>query len=430
MSVISAVRPALVGIANGHGLARARNVALALLWAAAFVLGLYGLSQRFAFGHEIANYGSYLPWGLWVALYIYFIGLSAGAFLLSSLIYVGGIQRLERVGKLALFVAFVTLVSALLTIWLDLGHLERFWEVYTRPNPFSMMAWMVWLYTAYFLLVTVELWFALRADLVAAKGRSGFAGALARLFSFGSTDASARARARDRSTLKVLGTLGVPLAIAFHGGVGALFGVIGARPYWNSALYPILFLVSALASGGALLTFVVAAFWPERRSAEFKDLVSLLGRITLGLLALDLLFEWAEVSINLYASIPAEADAYRAMLFGPYWWAFWLVHLALGALAPIIILVLRPRSVGWVGLAALLIAATFLAVRLNIVVPGQVIPELSGLETAYREAGLSFQYFPSIAEWLVGLFVGAFAVLLFAVGFTSLPLATKSAEEA
>jgi molybdopterin-containing oxidoreductase family membrane subunit len=421
MSAISATRP--TGI-------RWWQAVLALIWAIAFVGGAYGLLQRFTLGHQIANYGGYIPWGLWVAMYIYFIGLSAGAFLLSSLIYVAGIQRLDRIGKLALFTAFITLVSALLTIWLDLGHQERFWEVYTRPNPFSMMAWMVWLYTCYFLLVTVELWFAVRADLIAWKRRPGLAGLLARILTFGSYDSSTAARARDRKALKVLGTLGVPLAIAFHGGVGALFGVIGARPYWNSPLYPILFLVSALASGGALLTFVVAALWPDRRSAEFKDMVGLLGRIVLALLALDLLFEWAEISINLYASIPATAGAYREMLFGPTWWVFWLVHLAIGSLVPILLLVLRPRSVGSVGLAGLLMAVTFLAVRMDIVVPGQTIPEIRGLETAYQETGLSFQYAPSGIEWLVGLFVVTFAILLFTIGYKNLPLVTEKDTEA
>jgi len=405
------------------------KTALALLWAVAFAIGTYGLVERFRLGHEIANYGSYVPWGLWVSMYIYFIGLSAGAFLLSSLIYVGGVHRLESIGRLALFTAFITLVSALLTIWLDLGHQERFWEVYTRPNPFSMMAWMVWLYTCYFLLVTLELWFALRADLVSWRNRRGLTGLLARLLSFGSLDSSTAARARDMRALKILGTIGIPLAIAFHGGVGALFGVVGARPYWNSPLYPILFLVSALASGGALLTFVVAAIWPGRRSPEFTAVVSLLGRITLGLLALDLLFEWAEISINLYASIPAAAGAYRESLFGAHWWLFWLVHLLLGSVLPILLLVFRSRSVRAVGLAGFLIAITFLAVRIDIVVPGQLIPEIRGLETAYQEAGLSFQYVPSNGEWLVGLFVVSLAVLLFTIGYTNLPLVEKTAEE-
>jgi len=421
MSAVSATR-------RSEGMNGLRAI-LALIWSVAFVAGVYGLVQRFTLGHEIANYGSYVPWGLWVSMYIYFIGLSAGAFLLSSLIYVGGVRRLESIGRLALFTAFITLVAALLTIWLDLGHQERFWEVYTRPNPFSMMAWMVWLYTCYFLLVTAELWFALRADLITWRKRRGLAGLLARVLSLGSHDSSTAARNRDRKILKLLGTLGVPLAIAFHGGVGALFGVVGARPYWNSPLYPILFLVSALTSGGALLTFVVAALWPARRSIEFPNLVSLLGRITLGLLALDLLFEWAEISINLYASIPAAAGAYRESLFGPHWWLFWLVHLALGSLLPILLLVLRPRSIGWVGLACFLIATTFLAVRIDIVVPGQLIPEIRGLETAYQEAGLSFQYVPSSGEWLVGLFVLSLAVLLFAIGYSNLPLTDKTREE-
>ena len=422
MSAISATRQS--------GIPLWGKVILALLWAIAFVAGVYGLVQRLTLGHQIANYGSYVPWGLWVAMYIYAVGLSAGAYLLSSAIYVAGIRRLESVGKLALFTAFVTLLSALLTIWLDLGHLERFWEVYTRPNAFSMMAWMVWLYTIFFVLVSIELWVALRADLVTLKSRDGFAGFVARLLSFGGGGDSEERRARDLRIVKLLATIGFPLAIAFSGGVGALFGVVGARPYWNSPLYPILFLVSALTSGGALLTFLVAAFWPERRSAEFRRLVGLLGRITLSLLVLDLLFEWAEISISLYASIPAEASAYRAMLFGPYWWAFWLIHIAIGAIVPVLALSLRPRSAGWVGLSGLLIAATFLAVRINIVLPGEVIPEIRGLEAAYQEAGLSFQYLPSTAEWLVGVFVVSVAVLLFTIGYTSLPLAGKSDKEA
>ncbi len=389
MSTISATHP--------RGAARTGKAIFAVLWAIAFLFGAYGIFQRLALGHEIANYGSYVPWGLWVAMYVYSVGLSAGTYLLSSAIYVGGMRRLEGIGKLALFTSLIALVSGLFTIWLDLGHLERFWEVYTRPNVFSMMAWMVWLYTIFFVLVAVELYFALRADM---------------------------------RSVKLLATLGVPLAIAFSGGVGALFGVVGARPYWNSPLYPILFLVSALTSGAALLTFLVAAFWPARRSAEFRDLVSLLGRITLALLILDLLFEWAEISVSLYASIPAEASAYRAMLFGPYWWAFWLVHLALGAVVPALILLFRSSSAGWVGLSGLLIAATFLAVRVNIVIPGEVIPEIRGLEVAYQEAGLSFQYLPSTGEWLVGLFVLAMAVLLFTLGYTNLPLVGKSDKEA
>lgn len=398
-------------------------------WAVAFALGLVGVCMRLFLGKEVVGYNSYIPWGLWVAMYIYFVGLSAGTFLLSTLVYVFGVKRLEPIGKLALFTALVTLLSALVTIWFDLGHMERFWKVYTSFAWKSMMAWMIWLYTAYFILLVLEIWFALRADLVTISRRIDRVGGLARLLTWGRTDVSASALAQDARMLKVLGTLGIPLAIAFHGGVGALFGVVGARPYWHSALYPILFLVSALASGGALLTFVTAFFWPERGSTDHRNLVIFLGQITLGIVALDLLLEWAEFSITLYASIPTHAEGFRLVLFGPYWWVFWLGHLVLGAVVPVAMLTLRGSSVPWVGLAALLLVGSFLAVRLNIVVPGLAVPELRGLELAYVDTRLHFDYFPSMVEWLVGLFSLSLGIGLFGLGLRTLPIAEPAAKE-
>jgi protein NrfD len=107
---------------------------LYVVWLVAFGLGLWGVAERLLFGHRLAGYGSYVVWGLWVAIYIYMSGLSAGAFLLSSLVYVFRLERLERVGKLALFVALVALLGGLLAIWFDLGRMERFYRVYTSPN--------------------------------------------------------------------------------------------------------------------------------------------------------------------------------------------------------------------------------------------------------------------------------------------------------
>jgi molybdopterin-containing oxidoreductase family membrane subunit len=359
---------------------------------------------------------------MWVAAYVYLIGLSAGAFLLSALVYVFDVRRLERVGKLALFTALVALVGALLTIWFDIGHMERFWHVYVYGRPVSMMAWMVWLYTAYFVLILAELWFALRQDLVRWARRVDLRGAIARLLTFGLTDGSEQAQAFDRRALRVLGTIGVPLAIAFHGGVGALFAVVAARPYWNAAVYPIAFIVGALASGGALLTAIIAFFWPERGTREHRELVVFVGKITLGLLLFYLLLEWAEFSIGLYGDIPEEEAPYRAVLTGQYWWVFWLVHIIVGAAVPVALLATRPRSVLAVGAAGALIAATFIAVRLNVVIPGLVTPELEGLETAYVDSRLSFTYFPSAMEWFVMVFVGAFMVGLFYAGYRLLPL--------
>ena len=401
-----------------------------LLWLAAivgFVVGAYGLYDRVAHGHLDVAYGSYVPWGLWVGAYIYLVGVSAGAFLISTLVYAFGVKRLEKIGKLALFTAIIALGISMFSIWLDLGHPERALELILRTNFRSMMGWMIWLYSAYFVLLLVELWFALRADFVAWSGRKDFAGSLARFLTFGQRDVSGKALARDKGILRVLGSIGVPLAIAFHGGVGALFGVVGARPYWNTGLTPIMFLIGALLSGGALLTFVVLVFGPDQGSAEHRDTVVFLGQIVLGLLLLDALLEWAEYSIGLYSAIPADVASMKLVLFGPFAWVFWGVHVALGVVIPALILILRRQSPTWVGVAGLLIAVTFMSVRLNIVIPGLAVPELQGLANAFTGPGLTFDYLPTLTEWLMQVWIVSTGLLAFLVGYRLLPIVTREA---
>lgn len=387
-----------------------------------FAVGLFGLYQRMTVGHAAANYGSYVPWGLWVAAYIYFIGLSAGAFLLSALVYVFQIKLLKPIGKLALFTALVTLAGAMFSIWLDLGHPERAWRLMFRTNFGSMMGWMAWLYSAYFLLLLVELWFAMRPDLAACASQAGLKGQLCRFLAFGQKDTSEAAAARDMKILRVLGSIGVPLAIAFHGGVGALFGVVGARPYWNSAITPIAFIIGALASGGALITFVTAIWGPDRGSESHRKLVTFLGQIVLGLLMFDLLLEWAEYSTQLYSAIPAHTESLELVLYGQYWWVFWIIHLLIGSIIPILMLVLIRNNVAVVAVATALIAISFLSVRLNIVIPALAVEELEGLKHAFSGPGLNFDYFPSSMEWLFFVWTVSLAGLLFLIGYSLLPI--------
>jgi molybdopterin-containing oxidoreductase family membrane subunit len=387
---------------------------------ALFAAGLYGWYDRFVYGHLHANYGSVVPWGLWVASYIYFIGLSAGSFLISSLVYVFNVQRFERIGRLAVFTAVVTLLLALLSIWADLGHMFRAWHVLAYPNFQSPMAWMIWLYSAYFLLLVVELWFLLRADMAAGTDQPGLRGRLYRLLTLGSRDTSDTARRRDRTVVRVLATIGVPVAIMFHGGVGALFGVVAARPGWHSGMFPILFLLSALVSGGALLAMIAAIF--QDGFQRNRNIVVLLGRVVLGLLLLDVLFQISDLLVAFYGNIPGDIASLRLMIGGPFWWVFWGWQIVLGTLIPIMILVLPTRtSPRWVALAGLLIAFGFLSVRLNIVIPSLAIEEVTGLSRAFASPRMATSYVPSLTEWLLTIGVVGLGMLLFGLGEWLLP---------
>jgi protein NrfD len=314
----------------------------------------------------------------------------------------------------------VTLFLALLSIWADLGHMGRAWEVLVYANFKSPMAWMIWLYSAYLLLLVVELWYVLRADLVAGLGAPGFKGAAYRLLSLGSPDRSAGAAARDRRVVRILATIGVPVAIMFHGGVGALFGVVAARPHWHSGMFPILFLLSALVSGGALLTVIAAIFQDGWR--QNRDTVLALGQMVLGLLLLDVLFQISEMLVATYGGIPGHIQGLKLVVGGPFWWVFWVWQLALGTLIPIWLLAGPTRKdPRWVSLAGLLIAVGFLGVRLNIVIPGLAAEEIQGLSRAFASARMTTHYVPSLSEWLVTLGIVGLGLLLFGIGERLLP---------
>jgi molybdopterin-containing oxidoreductase family membrane subunit len=108
---------------------------------------------------------------------------------------------------------------------------------------------------------------------------------------------------------------------------------------------------------------------------------------------------------------------------GPYWWVFWIIHLLLGGAVPLVLFIsLRP--VLW-ALAAFLVAITFLCARLNVLVPGQAVSEIQGLQEAFHHDRLTYIYHATVMEYLVGLFLLAVGMAVFFVGERISVLAAK-----
>ncbi len=391
-----------------------------LLGSVLFLIGFYGWFIRFTQGQVKANFGSIVTWGLWVATYIYFVGLSAGSFLVSSLVYVFDIKKFEKIGKLAVFTALITLLMALLSIWADLGQMLRAWHVIVFPNFKSPEAVVIYLYSIYLVLLFTEIYFLMRYEFVTRADNTTLKGRFYKFFSLGSKDKSDESKVRDRKIVKILATMGIPLAILFHGGTGALFGVVSARPHWHSGLFPILFLLSALLSGGALLTLVSSIF--QEGWFKNKNIVVELGKLVLVLLLLDILFQVSEFIVVYRGGIPGHIAGYELVISGPYAWVFWGWQGVVGTVIPILLLILPTRkSPRWVALAGLLIAAGIFGLRLNIVIPGLAVEEIHGLTTAVYSHRVDPNYFPSLFEWLLTLGIIGFGMLLFGLGEHFLP---------
>ncbi len=408
---------------------RKRMILILALGLVALIVGALGLADRLTTGLLKVGWGSPVPWALWVVFYIYFIGLSAGSFLVSSLIYVFGFKRFEAVGRLSIFTALISLLTALVFIVVDLGHMERAFFIFSRPGFSSPLAWIVWLYTTYLLLLLAEAWFLMRRDFAHGARAGGFKGRLYRILALGTKENSEAAHARDLKVVRVLGAIGVPLAIAFHGGTGAVFAVTVARAYWYSGLFPLMFLVSALASGGALLT-ALAAFALPNGYRRHRELVIGLGQLLVLFLFVDVLMEIAEILVSLYGTAPAHFVPIHEQLFGPNWYVFWLLGVGCALGLPLLILVTVGRkSALWTGLAALISAIGFVGVRWNIVLPGFAVEELPGIGRAFAEPHWTYTlYSPSTMEWLVSVFAIGLALILFALGYTLLPLESVKRE--
>lgn len=353
----------------------------------AFLVGLVGLYQRFALGHQAANYGSYVPWGLWIAAYTMFVGASAGAFGLAAVIFMFRLEPYYQLARLAMLVALATFIAGMINVALDLGHPFRAWKLLFQTGTSSVMGWMAWFYLIYGVLLLVGLWLT----------RQGVIPAFMQRFAF----------------------VAFFFAIVFAGAEGALFGVVGARASWESGLTPILFLVEGALFG---LSFVVAcAYLFDQLTGP---VAARLGGVLLGLLGVLVVLEWAEYSTGLYAATPAKSQTLQTILSGPYWWVFWIFHIGLGVVLPAALLLFGRKNPLLTAVAGALIGAMGLASKLNLVVPALAQEELDGLTQAFSGPGLTFVYFPSTMEWLVWVWTVGVAALVVLIGYRFFALST------
>ena len=153
-----------------------------------------------------------------------------------------------------------------------------------------------------------------------------------------------------------------------------------------------------------------------------------MGRLVLGLLILDVIFQLSEYLVAGYGNVPGHVEGLKMIFTGPYWWVFWVWQLVLGTAIPIAILATKlGRSARWVSVAGGMIALGFIGVRLNIVIPALATEEIQGLTDAVDSSRISTQYFPSLMEWSVTLGIVGLGLLLFGLGEYLLPIYSEEA---
>jgi protein NrfD len=364
----------------------------------ALLIGLYGFYSRLFFGERDVNYGSYVNWGLWVAMYLFFAGMAAGSYMISSLDYLFRIKMFRGTGKYALWISLSTLPFALMLIGFDLGRMERVWKVILAPNLGSVMAQLVWSYSIFFGVVLVSFYLAMKHP--------------------------------DSRIFRIVMAGGLVLSVFVSGGVGALLGVNVARETLHAAMLPAQFPILNFASGVALMLVAVGLFGIVRDPDQRATLIRTLSLILVALLIVKAYFLWVDYSQALYGGAPHAVDAAEEVLFGTFGWAFWIFQVLLGLIVPAVIL-LNQRWSGHgmvAGLAAMFVLFGLAVGRTAIIFPAFTFQQLEGLTDAFTGPHLNIDYVPSLMEWSVLLGVLGLSTLVFVIGIDWLPFLKRNQE--
>ena len=164
---VSAVQPPQAPAAEKAPAARfggrGMNIAIAaaaVVTAAGIGLWMFQLSQ----GLALTNMRNLDSWGLYITMFMFLVGLSAGGLIISSVPRAFGIAGFGGISKIAVWTSVCCTVLAIGFVVIDLGQPLRLWELFAYSNLGSPLMWDIIVLGTYLILSVVYLWATLRAE--------------------------------------------------------------------------------------------------------------------------------------------------------------------------------------------------------------------------------------------------------------------------
>ena len=321
-----------------------------------------------------------IPWTVLIVVYPYLTGLVAGAFTVSSLYHVFGIERVKPAARFALLPSLCFMIFVPLPLLLHLGRPERAFNSTITPHWTSAMAAFGYAASFYMGLLVLETWFAFRPHFVeqAQKGQ-GLVARCYRLLTLGSYDLSENAMRYDRKWIFALAAIGIPAAHGLHGYVGFIFGSLKSREWWSSDLMPVVFLFSAIISGVALLIVLYVVSCRLRRIPVDLPCLKGMAYTLWGFAMLTIVLEGLEFANIVYKGREG-IEMILEYVTGPLVIPFFVIQFGIGAVTPILILsylIWRGTTgkalIAGVTVSALLVLLSVFMMRWNVVIGGQEI---------------------------------------------------------
>ena len=348
-------------------------------------------------------------WGLYITSFMFFVGLSAGGLIISSVPKAFGIQGFGGISKVAVMSSIACTVAAIGMVVVDLGQPMRLWELFAYSNLGSPLMWDILVLGTYLILSCVYLWAQVRAD----EGKM------------------------SATALRVISVVALVCAVLVHSVTAWIFGLQQGRDMWNTALLAPWFVSSALVCGTALVMVVAMALRKAGYLSLDQSYMVKLAKLLGAFVMVDLYFFGCDLLTEAFPG-GAGAEVVAMLTSGPVAPYFWTEIIGCAACAVICFTpALRTNTLLTVG--ALLAIVGIFCKRVQLLVGGFQIANLdyAGPLTAMHhtawDSGLSsiygsMVYWPTPLEFGVTLGVMALGVLVFLLGIKFLPL--RPAEDA
>lgn len=296
----------------------------------------------------IYNVPFVIPIGYLIAIYFYITGLHMGFYTTSVVATLLNKQEWKPIGKIGAVGALIVLAVAPVFLLVDLTQVLRFWHLFPYINLRSPITWGTFFLTAYPPIGLIYAWYVFRGNYRPAK---------------------------------IWGLCGFPIAVSVHGYTGFILALGVGRAFWNTSLNPILFLVSAMVSGLALIIIIINIRYyyfteneaAEQKAADLRIINTLVGMMYIFMI-IDLFLMGCDLAV-LANSKAEEYETYLLLTRGSWAPLFLGVELTLGGVIPLILLSIKRVRLHPIGqcTACLFILCGIMAMRIIIVVGGQSV---------------------------------------------------------
>jgi molybdopterin-containing oxidoreductase family membrane subunit len=358
-----------------------RNIIIAIITFAFLVSFAVGVALYLMHGHHAYNVTREHPWGLLIAVYIFFVVSSTGLCIVGSLGDVFGYKEYEMISKRAIFGSIVTIMAGFAVIAFEIGHpvTMLIYNVLT-PGFTSAIWWMGTLYGLYLTFMIIEFVFLLKHDM-----------RMARIF----------------------GLTGLLVGLAAHSNLGGVFGFLNARTISNGVFYPTYFILTAFITGIFIAFIMMGIRYRLSFPENAKKMLTNLAKIQGLLIAILIFFVTWKMLTDIYGGMPNRSEVALHILGS---WTFWAEVVLAMAIPLLIILKSKGSAIHamfWASLGGM-VGVFFM--RYNLVHDTQLKPLQMMKVREYQLAPEWVHYFPSAAEIMISLGGLGLCILLYYVG--------------